>query len=241
MIINKWGVNMKIKCDICNSPLEIDSDGKAHCRNCGMSYTIEALRQKYQGNNHEHEVVKKETINKNNYVRLKIKEIQTSLFSKDVTLVGNIIEGELKPREHLCLQGTKHPSYKVEWMHNISINTVRFRLEGMYKKMVNVGDVFETSYEKEEQFTNIIYKHFRSYEIDENITLGEDYYPITYLFRNQGNPTLAILLCNSRTYNSKTIQKTIEALEDNNIAVQRFYKDFRNDEQYVCKRIKSIL
>ena len=64
---------MKIKCDICSSPLEIDSDGKAHCRKCGMSYTIESLRQKYQGNNHEHEVVKKETTNKNNYVRLKIK------------------------------------------------------------------------------------------------------------------------------------------------------------------------
>ena len=232
---------MKIKCDICNSPLEIDSDGKAHCLSCGMSYTIEALKQKFNGNKHEHNAVKTATVSKNNYVRLKIIELQTSLFSKDVTLIANILEGELKSREHLCLQGTKRPSYKVEWVQNTSISTVRFRLEGMHKKMVSVGDIFETSYEKEEQFKKIIYKHFRSYEIEENITLGEDYYPITYLFRNQGNPTLAILLCNSRTYNSKTIQNTIEALEDNNIAVQRFYKDFRNDEQYVCKRIKSIL
>ena len=38
----------KVCCDVCGSPIEIGLDGKAFCLNCGISYSIEAIRSKFR-------------------------------------------------------------------------------------------------------------------------------------------------------------------------------------------------
>lgn len=225
-----------IKCDICGHELEIDQDGMAHCKQCGMNYTVEAIRKKYQENNEKD--VKMET---SNYVRLKVIKIQTSIFSKVPTLIAKVQEGELKSREILCIKGTKGSSYRVEWVQEYSGDAVRFQLQDTNKKMFKVGDILETSYEKEERFKSILNQYFYAYDIQENVPIDEDFYPISYMLLEGKQPKVAILLCNSRSYNSKPIQNTMQMCEDANIPVLRFYKDFRNDEDYICNRIKSVL
>ena len=118
-----------IKCDICGHELEIDQDGMAHCKQCGMNYTVEAIRKKYQENNKKY--VKIET---SNYVCLKVIKIQTSIFSKVPTLIAKVQEGELKSREILCIKGTKGSSYRVEWVQEYSGDAVRFQLQDTNKR-----------------------------------------------------------------------------------------------------------
>lgn len=240
-MINIHGGVKMIKCDICGYPLEIDQDGMAHCKHCGMNYTIEAVKKKYQGNHSEKKEDIKKSFENTKHVRLEIRDIQTSIFSKVPTFIANVLDGDLKSRDFLCLEGTESPSYRVEWVQEYSGDAVRFRLEGVTKKMFKVGQVFETSYEKETRFKQILNKHFKSYEIQEDVMIEEGFYPISYLLVENDKPKLAILLCNSRSYNSKAIQSTMNMCEDVNIPVQRYYKDFRNDEEYICNRIKSVL
>ena len=221
-----------VKCDICGHQLEIDQDGMAHCKHCGMSYTVEAIRKKYQENNTEI---------KENKVSLKITKIQTSIFAKECTIIAEVLEGKLKAREFLCLKGDKNIAYKVAWVQEYSGDSVRFRLEGVTKKMVNVGQILETSYEMEKRFTRILHKNFGFYRIHENVAIEEGFHPISYMLLEEKTPKVAILLCNSRSYNTKPIQNTMQMCKDANIPVLRFYKDFRNDEDYICNRIKSVL
>lgn len=70
---------------------------------------------------------------------------------------------------------------------------------------------------------------------------GGDCAPITFLLLQGGQPKVAVILCSKRRYDTDAILNTIELCQSRNIAVQRYFPEFRNEAAYVCGRISKAL
>ncbi len=66
-------------------------------------------------------------------------------------------------------------------------------------------------------------------------------YPITYLFRKDGAPVLAVLVMNRNQSRAMISVGTYAVLDDNRIPYIRFYKGMENREDYVIGRIRDNL
>ncbi len=66
-------------------------------------------------------------------------------------------------------------------------------------------------------------------------------YPISYLFKKDGIPVLAVLVMNSNQSRAMISRGTYTILDNNNINYIRFYKGMENKESYVISRIKDNL
>ena len=68
---------------------------------------------------------------------------------------------------------------------------------------------------------------------------------MTFVIYQNGEPQIAILLSRKAEYKSADLQLVVSrmalALRQKNIAFQRYYKEFRNDQAYVCERIQEDL
>lgn len=102
---------------------------------------------------------------------------------------------------------------------------------------------------KEEYFAALITKeNFPEYEIEGNIhpkifdqNAHPSCYPISYLFKKDGVPVLAVLVMQTNQYKAMISLGTYKILEDNNIPYLRFFKGMLNEENYVINRIKEAL
>ena len=65
--------------------------------------------------------------------------------------------------------------------------------------------------------------------------------PISYLFSRDGEPKLAVLFLGTNQYRSMIARGTYEVLENNKIYYIRFFKEYKNDKEYVTERISSYL
>ncbi len=66
-------------------------------------------------------------------------------------------------------------------------------------------------------------------------------FPITYLFKKDGEPVLAVLLMFRDQYRAMIAKGTYEVLDSRGIKYLRFYREMSNEESYVIDRIKDNL
>ena len=66
-------------------------------------------------------------------------------------------------------------------------------------------------------------------------------YPITYLFRKDGAPVLAVLVMNRNQYRAMIAVGTYRVLDARNIPYIRFFKGMENREDYIINRISENL
>lgn len=68
---------------------------------------------------------------------------------------------------------------------------------------------------------------------------------LTFVIYQDGQPQIAILLSPKAAYKAADMQLVVDrmglALRQKNIAFQRYYKEFRNDEAYVRERVREDL
>lgn len=78
-----------------------------------------------------------------------------------------------------------------------------------------------------------------------NDMLRGSYPKLTFVICRSGRPELAILLGPKCEYDDADLRMSVNrmglALRQKNIAFQRYYEEFRNDEAYVCLRIQEDL
>ena len=64
---------------------------------------------------------------------------------------------------------------------------------------------------------------------------------IAYTLIKNDVPVLVAIICPSYYYKRKALREVIESYEKQGIPVQRYFRDFRNDKQYVCQRVLSAM
>ena len=78
-----------------------------------------------------------------------------------------------------------------------------------------------------------------------NDMLRGSYPRLTFVICENGQPQVAILLCSKADYDDADKQLVVNrmglALRQKNIAFQRYFREFRNDEAYVRQRIEEDL
>lgn len=67
------------------------------------------------------------------------------------------------------------------------------------------------------------------------------YINISYALYQNGQPKLAILLIPSNEWNSSAVVSTMAACKSAGIPCQRYFKEFRNREDYVVDRVRQAL
>lgn len=92
-------------------------------------------------------------------------------------------------------------------------------------------------------FMAILSENFPGYEVRQNVPMpgSQNGVPVSYLLSFGGRPVLAIILCSSREYDRSWITATMTACQRQGIPVQRYYREFRNDPDYVVQRIRRAL
>lgn len=91
-------------------------------------------------------------------------------------------------------------------------------------------------------------ENFPDYAIERNVhpsvfdaSAHPSCYPISYLFKKDGEPVLAVLVMNSNQYRAMTAKGTYQVLENNGIKYIRFFKGMKNEKSYVLGRIRENL
>ena len=69
----------------------------------------------------------------------------------------------------------------------------------------------------------------------------EKCFPISYLFKNNGTPVLAVFVMNLNQRRAMISVGSYDVLDNNNIKYIRFYKGMKNEESYVLNRIRENL
>lgn len=90
--------------------------------------------------------------------------------------------------------------------------------------------------------------NFEGYTIERNVHPSRfdpdahpSCFPISYLFKKEGQPVLAVLFMGTNQYRSMIARGTYKILKDKGIFFIRFFKSYENNKDYVIDRIKSYL
>ena len=109
-----------------------------------------------------------------------------------------------------------------------------------YSNTYNTGDDYFAAL--------ITAENFLGYAIERNVhpkffdaSAHPSCYPISYLFKKDDAPVLAVLVMNSNQYRAMTARGTYQVLDDNGIKYIRFFKGMKNEESYVLGRIRENL
>ena len=97
-------------------------------------------------------------------------------------------------------------------------------------------------YRVENYFQELLINCFPEYTISVNHPIAPTpAVPVTFMLLQGGIPRLAIIVCGSSEYRTRRIQATVDACQQLQIPVQRYYREFRNDADYVTQRVRSGL
>jgi hypothetical protein len=97
-------------------------------------------------------------------------------------------------------------------------------------------------YRVENYFQELLINCFPEYTISVNHSIAPSpAVPVTFMLLQGGIPRLAIIVCGSNEYRTRRIQATVDACRQLRIPVQRYYREFRNDSNYVIQRVQSGL
>ena len=108
------------------------------------------------------------------------------------------------------------------------------------QKEYNTGDEYFAALITEDKFPGYTIEK----NVHPNVFDGNAHpkcYPISYLFKNDGKPTLAVLVMNRNQYRAMIAVGTYQILDNEGINYIRFYKGMENAEAYVIGRIKENL
>lgn len=113
-------------------------------------------------------------------------------------------------------------------------------VENIYDQNYNTGDDY---------FAALITEaNFPGYTIEKSVhpnvfdaSAHPKCYPISYLFKKDGVPALAVFVMNTNQYRAMIAVGTYNVLDDNNIKYIRFFKGMKNEESYVLNRIRDNL
>ena len=112
--------------------------------------------------------------------------------------------------------------------------------ESPYANNHNTGD---------EYFAQLITEsEFPGYTIERNVhpsvfdsSAHPKCFPISYLFRLNGEPKLAVFVMQTNQYKAMIAKGSYDILDDNNIHYIRFFKGMENEKSYVLNRIRENL
>lgn len=101
----------------------------------------------------------------------------------------------------------------------------------------------------DEYFAQLITEsEFPGYTIERNVhpsvfdgSAHPKCFPISYLFRLNGEPKLAVFVMQTNQYKAMIAQGSYDILCDNNIHYIRFFKGMKNEKSYVINRIRENL
>lgn len=101
----------------------------------------------------------------------------------------------------------------------------------------------------DEYFAQLITEsEFPGYTIERNVhpsvfdsSAHPKCFPISYLFRLNGEPKLAVFVMQTNQYKAMIAQGSYDILCDNNIHYIRFFKGMKNEKTYVLNRIRENL
>ena len=101
----------------------------------------------------------------------------------------------------------------------------------------------------DEYFAQLITEsEFPGYTIERNVhpsvfdsSAHPKCFPISYLFRLNGEPKLAVFVMQTNQYKAMIAQGSYDILCDNNIHYIRFFKGMKNEKSYVLNRIRENL
>ena len=118
--------------------------------------------------------------------------------------------------------------------------TVTSEDESPYANNHNTGD---------EYFAQLITEsEFPGYTIERNVhpsvfdsSAHPKCFPISYLFRLNGEPKLAVFVMQTNQYKAMIAKGSYDILDDNDIHYIRFFKGMENEKSYVLNRIRENL
>lgn len=101
----------------------------------------------------------------------------------------------------------------------------------------------------DEYFAQLITEsEFPGYTIERNVHPGvfdssahPKCFPISYLFRLNGEPKLAVFVMQTNQYKAMIAKGSYDILNDNDIHYIRFFKGMENEKSYVLNRIRENL
>ena len=98
------------------------------------------------------------------------------------------------------------------------------------------------------KFDDIISRNFADCEVKRNLpasALDSGCHPactpVQFMFYEDGEPVLAVVLVRTNTYRGRNVLGTKEICEKLGIRYIRFYEEYENEESYVVNRIKENL
>lgn len=97
--------------------------------------------------------------------------------------------------------------------------------------------------EPEDYFTELFEKELSEYEVRTEVSVIFNEYSsaLSYIFTKEGKIVYVAILCPSYYYKRKALRDVMASYEEKGIPVHRYYRDFRNDKQYVCDRVRSAI
>lgn len=118
--------------------------------------------------------------------------------------------------------------------------TETYEDESPYANNHNTGD---------EYFAQLITEsEFPGYTIERNVhpsvfdsSAHPKCFPISYLFRLNGEPKLAVFVMQTNQYKAMIAKGSYDILDDNDIHYIRFFKGMENEKSYVLNRIRENL
>lgn len=96
----------------------------------------------------------------------------------------------------------------------------------------------------EEYFAKILSGCFPQYEVQRQVRIAEegtDSIPLTFQLCQQGQPVLAVIVCDKHLYGYKRFRNTVNACKLKGLPVQCYYTQFRNEANYVTERLGQVL
>ena len=253
---------MKITCDLCGSPLQMNLGGQsASCTSCGLVHTMDRLREKLNGQNGkvdppvpnppktypDFDYVPKQFVMENNG-------------SGNGEICGRVQQGGIGLGDVIYIDEDYDHPYKV-----YSINDDPYMISakaGMpaelflvkcprrvwknARRVTGAPDPVANAYNYpdtvKEYFDHLLMGTFKEYEIRCDVPKAGLNIPVSYLFCKGGKPVLAVFLIDSNDSKGRSqVRKAERIFAQEGVACTHFYENYRNDAPYVIDRVKGAL
>lgn len=291
---------MKLTCDLCGGPLQMNAGAQdASCKNCGLCYSLEILRQKLgfggAAPKKAAEIPQPPVTPKPPAERCVVtptapqtaapqpqlkpiappvaeqpqpKPVASAAAEQFVMpvetlfaacLAGDVQQGCIGVGERVYIDGDYSKPYR---LYHFSDSETTHASAGQYARLYLVPyhkDVFRRarlvtgdpnptanayrfSGSVEGYFAEVLQKHFPEYTLQKQVDWPGLKIPVTFMLLKNGRPVVAIFVFDSHDARSRyQAQKAEKLIGGAYIGCTHFFKDYRNDADYVVDRIRSAM
>lgn len=245
---------MKLMCDLCGSPLVVNSGGKdASCSNCGLNYSMERLREKLGQNKEVHnEPVRTAPQNMP-------KQFVMELRRGKGDISGYIRQGGIGLGDEIYVDNNYRNGYTVYSINDSDQSCakagsyVELYLDGSNLKALKRASVVTGAPKPQwnaynfpgtvdDYFEQLLKHEFGDYEIRTNLRHPQLFIPVNFVLYRGGRPVAAVLLINSNDTTARwQAAKAVKVLSPAGVAATHFFNNYRNDASYVIDRIHKAM